>query len=96
MSARKNYEVVLLAEQVSHDLFELLHIVMQVYHNDFQLYCTSKGIMFPPLGEEDGKSPALIRVVSRGGGDCTSVYSDMSSFELNINLYSININPYYL
>merc|ERR1711970_556692 len=66
INAKKDYEVMLISDKVNHQLFELLYIVMEVFHEDLQLYCTSNGIMFPPLGESEGVFPAVMRVVSRG------------------------------
>jgi hypothetical protein len=58
----------------------LLHQVIQTYYHSLSIYCFSTGIAFPPAEPLASRSPAVIRIGTRG--DCSSVHSDISSLEL--------------
>jgi len=79
-TSKKDHEFFILANSPSSDLFVLLHQVIQTYYHGLSIYCFSAGLALPPAEPLASRSPAVIRIGTRG--DCSSVHSDISSLEL--------------
>ncbi|CAB3365786.1 Hypothetical predicted protein [Cloeon dipterum] len=91
LTSKKDHELFILSGEPSVDFFSLLHQAVQTYYHDLSIYCFSAGLALPPAESMNLRSPAVVRMGTRG--DCSSVHSDISSLEL-YSVNNVNVDPY--
>ncbi|XP_066980464.1 uncharacterized protein [Macrobrachium rosenbergii] len=92
LSGKADLEVMFLSDFPGESLYRLIYFAFNAYHDTFSQLCKSLVGAWPALGMSKeasvGRIPAIVRLISRG--DCTSLRTDFSSYEIFQIVYRIH------
>ncbi|XP_037793144.1 uncharacterized protein LOC119588578 isoform X1 [Penaeus monodon] len=84
VAGKADLEVMFLSESPNEDFYHLIYYTINAYHDTFTQLCKGFAGAVPAMGESDaasqGRIPTVAKLISRG--DCTSLRTDYSSFEI--------------
>lgn len=91
VTGKADLEVMFLSERPDEDFYHLIYYTVNAYHDTFTQLCKGFAGALPPMGTSDrasrGRMPTVAKLISRG--DCTSLRTDYSSFEIFQIVYRI-------
>ncbi|XP_042887639.1 uncharacterized protein LOC122263320 [Penaeus japonicus] len=91
LTGKADLEVMFLSETPNEDFYHLIFHTISAYHDTFTQLCKGFAGAMPALGTSEeasrGRIPTIAKLISRG--DCTSLRTDYSTFEIFQIVYRI-------
>ncbi|CAF1092813.1 unnamed protein product [Adineta ricciae] len=93
ITSRKEYDIVVLAENFDERLIEVIYTILQGYFIKLKQYSFSSCLYLQPLSsktDDQGSTPVYFRIIPRG--QASSLLSEVSSLDL-LSIYNVNTLP---